>query len=98
MKYRSLSKVLVITLGTILLIFNVASVYAQTAGGTILGRVTDLTGAVIPGAAITIKNTETGIMRSVLTGETGVYNAANLQPGTYLVTAEMPSFSTGMKK
>jgi hypothetical protein len=67
-------------------------------GERIQGKVTDVSGALLPGVAITIKNTETGITRAVLTGDTGVYSAANLQPGTYQVTAEMPAFSVGMKK
>jgi len=81
-----------------LMIIFVSSISAQTAGGTILGKVTDLTGAILPGVAITIKNSETGITRALLTGETGVYDAANLQPGVYQVTAEMTSFSVGLKK
>jgi hypothetical protein len=60
--------------------------------------VTDVSGALLPGVAVTIKNSETGITRAVLTGDTGVYSAANLQPGIYQVTAEMAAFSVGMKK
>src|SRR2546421_847832 len=83
----------------ILLLIPFASAgFTQTAGGTILGKVTDVTGAILPGVAVTIKNGETGITRAVLTGDTGVYNAANLQPGTYQVSAEMPAFSVGLKK
>src|SRR5688572_993362 len=76
----------------------VTSVSAQTAGGTIQGKVTDLTGALLPGVSVTIRNTETGITRAVLTSEVGAYSAANLQPGSYQVTAEMPAFSVGIKK
>jgi hypothetical protein len=86
------------TAALLIVIILVSGVSAQTAGGTILGKVTDVTGAILPGVAITIKNSETGITRALLTGETGVYNAANLQPGTYQITAEMPAFSVGMKK
>jgi hypothetical protein len=86
--------------GTAIFLMNifVSSISAQTAGGTILGKVTDLTGAILPGVAITIRNSETGITRALLTGETGVYDAANLQPGIYQVTAEMTAFSVGLKK
>src|SRR6187399_829933 len=76
----------------------VTSVSAQTAGGTIQGKITDLTGALLPGVSVSIRNTETGITRAVLTSEVGAYSAANLQPGTYQVTAEMPAFSVGIKK
>src|SRR5678815_3614701 len=77
---------------------SVYSVSAQTAGGTIQGKVTDLSGGLLPGVSVSIRNTETGITRAVLTSEVGAYSAANLQPGTYQVTAEMPAFSVGIKK
>src|SRR5438552_10923486 len=76
----------------------VASISAQTAGGTIQGKVTDLSGGLLPGVSISIRNTETGITRAVLTSEVGAYSAANLQPGTYQVSADMPAFSSGIKK
>jgi hypothetical protein len=99
MKGKRLNNTLMAALTALLLINLLATgTFAQTAGGTILGKVTDLTGAILPGVAVTIKNVETGITRAVLTGETGVYNAANLQPGIYQVTAELPAFSVGVKK
>jgi hypothetical protein len=60
----------------------VYSISAQTAGGTIQGKVTDLSGGLLPGVSVSIRNTETGITRAVLTSEVGAYSAANLQPGT----------------
>src|SRR5262245_64611887 len=77
--------------------FNSAAT-AQTAGGTILGRVTDQSGAILPGAEITIKNVAAGIMRAVLSNEVGLFNAANLQPGTYEVTVQLPSFTIETRK
>jgi hypothetical protein len=84
---------------TLILILNLtpSSVFAQTAGGGILGKVTDPSGAILPGAVITIKNTATGITRSMLTNESGTYSAANLQPGTYEVLAQLPSFAVGRR-
>jgi hypothetical protein len=76
---------------------SASAVFAQTAGGTILGKVTDPSGAVLPGVAVTITNTATRIMRSVLTNESGSYTAANLQPGTYEILAELPSFTSGRR-
>lgn len=74
------------------------SLPAQTAGGTILGRVTDSSGAILPGVTVAVRNVATGIVRSVITGETGAYNAINLQPGTYEITATLPSFTPGSRK
>lgn len=78
--------------------FVTADGLAQTAGGTILGKVMDQSGAILPGAAVTIKNVATGITRAVLSNETGVYSAANLQPGSYEVMVELPSFAVTVRK
>jgi len=84
---------------SILIFFFAASAgWAQTAGGTILGKAADPSGAVLPGVAVTITNPATGIMRSVLTNESGSYSAANLQPGTYEISAELPGFATGRRR
>src|SRR5215813_685173 len=75
-----------------------ANVSAQTTGGTMLGKVTDTTGGVIPGASVSIKNTATGITRALLTNEIGGYQAPNLQPGTYEIIVAMPSFTVSSKQ
>jgi hypothetical protein len=64
----------------------------QTYQGRILGSVTDSSGAVISGAKVIITNTATGISRTLTTTAAGDYNAPNLEPGPYTVTAEAPSF------
>jgi len=61
---------------------------AQTSGvGNISGVVTDSTGAAVPNAAVTVKNTDTGIERSIVSNGDGAYNATFLQPGHYEVIA-----------
>jgi hypothetical protein len=65
---------------------------AQTYQGRILGSVTDSSGAVVGGAKVTITNTATGVSRTLIANEAGDYNASNLEPGPYSVTAEAPSF------
>ncbi len=70
---------------------------AQTYQGRILGSVTDSSGAVVGGAKVTIKNTATGISRTLTANEAGDYNAPNLEPGPYLVTAEAPSFKRAQR-
>ncbi len=84
----------------LILFLNVSAsgLFAQTAGGTILGRVTDTAGAIVPGVVVTIKNSATGITRAVQSSETGAYSAANLQPGIYEITAQIPSFALGLRK
>ena len=61
-----------------------APVLAQRTSG-IQGLVTDASGAVIPGASVTINNQETGIKQTVSANETGFYTAPALTPGLYTV-------------
>ena len=79
-------------LGTTLgvLLFSL-SLFAQ-ANGRILGTVTDQTGAVLPGAAVNIIDTQRGIARSLTTDQAGEYNAPSLIPGTYTIRVEMKGF------
>ena len=62
------------------------------ATGTILGTVTDSTGAVVPNAKITVTNTATKVAFQTLSNGAGDYNAPALNPGTYTVTAEARGF------
>ena len=68
--------------------------FAQTTNATLGGTVSDATRALIPGVTVTATNTQTGIITTVLTNETGAYQFASLQTGTYKVTAELPGFQT----
>lgn len=60
--------------------------------GTITGRVTDSTGAVIPGAAITVTQSATSLVLHGQTNAEGTYTFAQLQPGAYIVAAQMQGF------
>ncbi len=66
--------------------------FGQAVSGSILGTITDASGAVVPNAKITITETNTGISRVATTNESGNYSAVNLPPGTYSVSAEMKGF------
>ncbi len=70
--------------------FLCASAFGQTSQVT--GRVTDPTGAVIPGAQITVLNVATGVDRKVNTNEDGYYTVPLLPPGEYRVTVEQKGF------
>ena len=72
--------------------------YAQTAGaGTITGTVTDTSGAVLAGANVTVKNTDTGITHDYQTNQSGLYVAPFLQPGHYTVNATATNLGAGAK-
>src|SRR5881628_3308366 len=64
----------------------------QTSTATILGTVKDTSGALIPGVSITVKHTESGLTRNVVSGERGGYNVPLLPVGAYEITTTMPGF------
>ena len=70
------------------------ALFAQGSYGRILGTVTDQTGAVIAGAAVTIIDTERGIARSLVTDGAGEFNAPTLIPSTYTVRVQASGFKT----
>src|SRR6202140_2329801 len=67
---------------------------AQVAGATLSGTVTDQSGGVVPQAAISINNIDTGITRASVTSAAGFYSVPNLLPGTYEIKASARGFST----
>jgi hypothetical protein len=79
-----------------LALFN--SVAFGQGGATILGTVTDPTGAVIPGARITLTNTATGFIRVAQSNETGNYSAPELPVGLYDIKIEAQGFKTSEQK
>ena len=81
--------------GVCILLFGVAAV-AQEA--TILGTVTDPSGATIPNAAIKITNNETGISTTVNTASNGQYIAPDLHIGNYTVRVDATGFKAGVRQ
>src|SRR6266850_2531508 len=75
-----------------LLILVVSTASAQTTYGRIEGRITDVTGGVLPGAVVTVAQPATGFVRTVVTNELGLYRVQNLSPGEYDVAAELGGF------
>jgi outer membrane receptor protein involved in Fe transport len=71
-----------------------ASLSAQTFRGTILGTVTDPSGAVLPGAKVTVKNAGTGLERTTETSADGSYSLPELPIGIYNVTVTQAGFQT----
>jgi hypothetical protein len=78
-----------LALATLVTLFTVTA-SAQTAEMT--GRITDATGAVIPGAQIEIRNIDTGVVLPVESNETGYYSAPLLPPGSYQITVKRQGF------
>src|SRR5688572_21344723 len=77
----------------LLLTFTLESALAQAGASTgLMGRVTDASGAGMPGVSVTLSNVDTGSIRTVTTGSTGNWEARFLAPGAYRVTFELTGF------
>jgi hypothetical protein len=73
---------------------SVALAHAQDTTGTILGTVTDSSGAVLPGVTVTVKNVDTSQTRTVVSDERGRYRLPLLSSGRYELTAQLSGFQT----
>ena len=82
---------IVVILGTILFGFS-APVMGQAVNATLLGTVTDSSGAAVANVKVTITETNTGISHTSQTNESGNYVFPDLPPGTYRVIAELSGF------
>jgi Carboxypeptidase regulatory-like domain len=69
--------------------------YAQESHATLLGKVSDQTGAAISGAKIIVTSSETGLSRTVATDNNGDYRVALLSAGKYSLRVESSGFKTG---
>jgi Carboxypeptidase regulatory-like domain/TonB dependent receptor/TonB-dependent Receptor Plug Domain len=72
--------------------------HAQTTDTAITGIVTDSSGAVIPGATVTVSSPATGIEKKTVTNSVGHYSVNYLTPGTYDVTVSANGFTTFVEK
>jgi hypothetical protein len=83
------------TIRTVVLALSFAfAVHAQESRATVIGRVTDSSGAVIPAAAVSFTNIETGVVVRTQTNNEGNYFSSFLIPGNYRIVAEKPGFKT----
>jgi hypothetical protein len=80
-------------LGLVVLLLVAGRMFGQAgATGTILGTVTDSTGAIVPNVNVTVTNTGTNSAFKTVTSSSGDFNAPALNPGTYSVSAEAKGF------
>ena len=78
-------------LALLVLVFS-PSAWGQAVTATLLGTVTDNTGAAVPGATVTILENATGIPHTSVSNESGNYTFPDLPPGSYSVSAEAKGF------
>jgi hypothetical protein len=86
-------------LAAALLLSGLASgLYAQAVTASLVGTITDSSGAVVPGAKVTITEVNTGLSRRMETNASGNYSFPALEPGTYRVSVEQAGFRTAVKE
>jgi len=91
--WEKTSKIVLVSL--LAMLWGISVAWAQTAG-TVTGTVTDESGAVVPGASVTITNVGTGVVaRNTVTGPSGIYVAEALPVGTYQVSVAASGFQSG---
>src|SRR3954453_4826656 len=88
-------KPVVRTFALVCLVLFTIALNAQTTGtGTLVGTVTDRSGAVISGGKVTVVNTDTAFISETKLSDEGSYFVPYLAPGTYRMTIEAPGFKT----
>ncbi|MGH9499114.1 MAG: TonB-dependent receptor domain-containing protein [Terriglobales bacterium] len=84
------------TLVLLAVLVAASALFAQTFRGTVMGTVTDPTGAVVSGATVAVKNLNTGLERTTQTSADGSYSVPELPIGTYTVTVRQAGFQTSV--
>jgi Carboxypeptidase regulatory-like domain len=87
----------------VLLLFLLAALiatpaWAQTQLGTLFGTVTDTSGAVVPGAEVSVESVSTGLKRDGRTGKTGEYQLVGLPTGRYTLRVQKEGFQTEVRE
>ncbi|MCX6617215.1 MAG: carboxypeptidase-like regulatory domain-containing protein, partial [Acidobacteria bacterium] len=77
---------------------NALPLGAQETGGAISGRITDASGAAIPGAEVVATHTDTGTLRKTVSGQDGLYAFPNLPIGVYDISVTHAGFKKALRK
>src|SRR5260370_30069591 len=79
------------------LLVTSSTMRGQAVNATLLGTVTDASGAIVAGAKVTSTEMKTGVSRSTTTNDSGNYAFANLPPGLYEVATEKQGFKKAVR-
>jgi hypothetical protein len=81
----------------VLVLVLAGSAFPQTGNGRVNGTVTDASKALLPGVTVTLTNTETSVVQTQISNESGAYNFQSVPYGTkYRVNASLPGFKTAV--
>ena len=83
-----------LALALLVCVVHVETTFGQSGNASVGGFVQDPSQAFIPGVTVTVTNTQTGVVTTALSNESGTYNIPGLLPGTYKLSAELPGFKT----
>jgi len=86
----------VFVVALLLIVLAPARSQAQAVYGSISGIITDPSGAVVPGATVTVTSVERKTTDTVVSNESGIYSKERLLPGNYEVKAELQGFKTAL--
>jgi hypothetical protein len=89
-----MTRFLTTLVGTFSLLLTTTSAFAQLSTAQLSGRITDESGAVLPGVTVTATQTDTGLTRNVTTDASGTYVMPNLPTGPYRLEAMLQGFRT----
>ncbi len=89
--YRALF-VFLVSIGLILI--SSTALFAQSGNGSLLGRVSDESGAALPGVSVTATNDATGFNRTIVTASDGTYRFQSLPIGVYSLLTDLSGFAS----
>jgi hypothetical protein len=81
----------------LLVLTGAETAWAQATSGSISGRITDSSGALVAGASVSVTSDRTGLARSVTTSKEGEYLVSNVPPDVYSVTAALQGFKAAKR-
>jgi protocatechuate 3,4-dioxygenase beta subunit len=77
----------------LIVLLTATTIAQQTATAALEGIVTDANGAVVPNAKVSVKNSDTGLIRETITDTSGIYRLPALPPGSYQLTSSATGFA-----
>src|SRR5215470_16870896 len=77
-------------------LLTASAAWAQFETASVVGTIRDSSGAVVPGATVTLTGIETGVSASRTTNDSGLYEFVTVKAGLYVVTAEKEGFSSAL--
>lgn len=82
---------------SLLSLLSASNAFSQAVSATIVGTVTDASGAVVANAKVTVTEVSTNVPRTMTTNGSGNYTFGNVPPGRYTLTVEVPGFKRDVR-